>query len=75
MKRACIYYFANQCDRLSDRNSLRREELMAPGLSGLHGQRVEQIHHSDREERDERRARSGLLKVPGTHHCDLLLPH
>lgn len=66
MKRTCIYYSANQCDGLSGRNSLRREELTAPGLSALHGGRVEHTHHSNREKRDVRRARSGLLKVPGT---------
>lgn len=67
MKRTCIYYSANQCDVLSDRNSLRREELMAPGLSALHGGRVEHTHHSNREKRDMKRVRSGLLKVPGTY--------
>lgn len=72
MKRTCIDYFANPCNGLSDRNSLRREELMAPGLLALHGGRVGQTQHSNR---DVRRERSGLLKVPGTCHCDLLLPH
>ena len=63
MKRTCTDYFANPCNGLSDRNILRREELVAPGLLVLHGGRVGQTQHSNR---DMRRVRWGLLKVPGT---------